>query len=211
MKRLIVASSFIAVTAFLLVSCRNPENNEDHNKTTQIRNKTMVRTRTDSDLEDKILQAGSSANPKKKTLEMAEKLNHLLANEYVLYTKTWKFHWNVEGKHFGSLHLFFGKQVAQLSKVIDRVAERVRALDIKTAATLAEFLDKTSLNEHPGQNPDDLGMIKLLLEDHEQIIKQMHEDSDFSLEINDVGSNNLLCDLIEEHEKTAWMLRAFLS
>jgi starvation-inducible DNA-binding protein len=147
---------------------------------------------------------------KKNRLEMAKIINNLLASEYVLYTKTWKFHWNVEGKHFGSLHLFFDTQVAQLAKIIDKLAERVRALGIKADGTLIEFRDKSSLTEHPGKNPDDMEMIKLLLKDHEEIIKQMHEDSNFSLELTDIGSNNLLCDLIEEHEKMAWMLRAFL-
>lgn len=148
---------------------------------------------------------------KKNRLEMAKLLNHTLASEYVLYTKTWKFHWNVEGKHFGSLHLFLDAQVAQLAKIIDKVAERVRALDVKAVGTLTEFRDKSSLAEHPGQNPDDLSMLKLLLKDHEQIIKKMHEDSNYSLELADIGTNNLLCDLIEEHEKMAWMLRAFLN
>jgi starvation-inducible DNA-binding protein len=146
----------------------------------------------------------------KNRLEVAKRLNHILASEYVLYTKTWKFHWNVEGKHFGSLHLFFDTQVGQLAKIIDRVAERVRALDVKTAATLTEFLEKTSIGEHPGQNPEDLGMLQMLLTDHEQIIRQLHEDSNFSLDLTDMGTNNLLCDLIEEHEKMAWMLRAFV-
>src|SRR4029077_18871614 len=95
---------------------------------------------------------------KKNRQEMAKLLNHLLANEYILYTKTWKFHWNVEGKHFGSLHEFFDGHVAQLSKIIDEVAERVRALGIKADGTLTEFSEKTRLNEHPGQNPDDLTM-----------------------------------------------------
>ena len=146
----------------------------------------------------------------KNCLEIAKMLNHLLASEYVLYTKTWKFHWNVEGKHFGPLHLFFDTQVEQLAKIIDKVAERVRALNVKAAGTLNEFIEKSSLDEHPGVNPDDLTMIKILLENHEQIIRQMHEDSNFSLELADIGTNNLLSDLIEEHEKMAWMLRAFL-
>lgn len=146
----------------------------------------------------------------KNRLEIAKTVNNLLASEYVLYTKTWKFHWNVEGKHFGSLHLFFDTQVAQLGKIVDQLAERVRALGVKADGTLTEFCDKSSLGEHPGKNPDDLGMIKLLLQDHEQIIRQMHKDSNFSLELTDIGTNNLLCDLIEEHEKMAWMLRAFL-
>ena len=147
---------------------------------------------------------------KKNRLEMAKILNDLLANEYVLYTKTWKFHWNVEGPHFGSLHLFFDTHVAQLAKIIDRVAERVRSLDVKSLGTLTEFRENSSLTEQPGKNPNHLTMIKLLLLDHEEIIQQMHKASEFSTEINDAGSNNMLGDLIEEQEKMAWMLRAFL-
>src|SRR5438477_6845577 len=95
--------------------------------------------------------------------EIAKLLNHLLANEYILYTKTWKFHWNVQGKHFGALHLFLDTQRHQLEDFIDDVAERVRALNVYADGTLAEFSEKTSLPEHPGQNPDDLSMLKLLV------------------------------------------------
>lgn len=148
--------------------------------------------------------------PEKNRLEMAKLLNHLLANEYVLYTKTWKFHWNVVGPHFGSLHAFLDTHVEQLSKIIDEVAERVRALGVKSDGTLTEFLEKTSLPEHPGQNPDDLSMLKLLAEDHETIIRKTHEDAEFSIKLGDPGTNNFLCELVETHEKMAWMLRSFL-
>src|SRR2546430_9321672 len=100
--------------------------------------------------------------------EIAKLLNHLLANEYILYTKSWKFHWNIKGKHFGALHLFLDAQREQLGEVIDEVAERVRALDVDAVGTLTEFSEKTSLPEHPGQNPDDLSMLQLLLADHEE-------------------------------------------
>lgn len=142
--------------------------------------------------------------------EIAKLLNHLLASEYVLYTKTWKFHWNVEGKHFGALHSFFDSQRHQLEEIIDEVAERVRALDEKSDGTLTEFLAKSSLGEHPGKNPDDLGMIKLLYNDHKEIIRKLHEDSKYANDCNDYGTNNFLCDLLEKHEKMAWMLHAFL-
>jgi|GEM_PF-938144 len=192
MKKIATTCSLIAVTAFLFINCRNPKD-------------------SDLGLENTISQKAFDTNPTQEKLKMAEKMNALLANEYVLYTKTWRFHWDVEGKHFGSLHLFFGTQVDQLSKIVDRVAERIRALEVKTAATLTGFLEKTSLTEQSGENFDDLSMIKMLLTDHEQIIKQMHEYVNFSSEITDAGSNNLLSDLIEKHEKMAWMLRSFLA
>ena len=37
-------------------------------------------------------------------------LNALLADEYVLYTKTRNYHWNVVGSQFNDLHKFFAAQ-----------------------------------------------------------------------------------------------------
>lgn len=142
--------------------------------------------------------------------DIANRLNNLLANEYTLYTKTWKFHWNVQGKHFGSLHEFFGKQREQLGGIVDDVAERVRALDVMSDGTLREFSQKSLLPESPSENFNDLTMIALLLQDHEAIISQIREDSVFANEMGDYGTNNFLCDLLTKHEKMAWMLRAFL-
>lgn len=141
---------------------------------------------------------------------VSERLNALLANEFVLYTKTLKYHWNVEGKHFGPLHALFREQYEQLFEVIDLVAERIRALGFMADGTLAEFSQNTTLLENPKNNPDQISMIQNLLEDHEAIIRQLREDLDFAFEAGDAGTNNMLTDLLEKHEKTAWMLRAHL-
>lgn len=143
--------------------------------------------------------------------EIAAQLHLLLANEYVLYTKTQKFHWNVEGKWFGPLHQLFENQYEQLADIVDKVAERSLQLGIKTIGTLTEFLKLTTLEEAPGKNPSDTTMIELLLLDHEAIIEQIRGDIDLTAELNDMGTNNFLCDLIEQHEKIAWMLRAHLA
>lgn len=141
---------------------------------------------------------------------MAKHLEVLLANEYVLYTKTLKMHWNVEGKHFGALHAFFKEQYEQLFVINDDVAERIRALGFHSTGTLTEFLKQTTLREAPGENPADLGMIEALLLDHEEIIRQLRKDADIATELHDTGTNNFLAELLETHEKMAWMLRAHL-
>jgi starvation-inducible DNA-binding protein len=41
---------------------------------------------------------------------VALQLSKLLADEYILYTKTRNAHWNVEGPDFHSIHLFFEAQ-----------------------------------------------------------------------------------------------------
>ena len=53
-------------------------------------------------------------------------LNALLSDEYILYTKTRNYHWNVVGHQFHSLHKFFEEQYNALDEIIDEVAERAR-------------------------------------------------------------------------------------
>lgn len=139
---------------------------------------------------------------------MTKRLEVLLANEYVLYTKTLKFHWNVEGKHFGALHALFQKQYEQLLTIVDDVAERIRALGHHAPGTLTEFLKQTTLSESPEDNPKDLAMIAMLVQDHETVIRQIRKDADFATELKDTGTNNFLAELLETHEKMAWFLRA---
>lgn len=149
--------------------------------------------------------------PEKNRQAVANTLNDLLSNEYVLYVKTQKFHWNVVGKFFGPLHALFGDQYEQLAGTIDRMAERIRALGFKPYGTLQEFAEHATISEEPGVNPDDTTMIRTLLEDHEAVIQQLRVAIDQTADMNDMGTNNFLADLIEKHEKTAWMLRAHLA
>lgn len=76
-------------------------------------------------------------------------LNVLLSDEYVLYTKTRNYHWNVVGTQFHSLHKFFEEQYNQLDEMIDEVAERARSLGGRSLGTLEEFLKHSRLKEEP--------------------------------------------------------------
>ena len=148
--------------------------------------------------------------PEESRIAIAQKLNALLADEYTLYVRTQKFHWNVVGPFFGPLHKLFNDQFDMIAKNIDAVAERVRMLGVKTIGTLNEFMQQTVLQENPGINPDYTGMIALLLEGHETIIKNIRPIVDLAGKLNDMGTNNFLSGLLEKHEKAAWFLRAHL-
>jgi starvation-inducible DNA-binding protein len=142
----------------------------------------------------------------------AKLLNTLLADEFVLYTKTRNYHWNVTGSTFGELHRLFNEQYDQLNQIVDDVAERVRALGGVAAGSLEEFRKLARLKESPSTVP--LGsthMIESLLLDYEALIGYLRSDLELSLHrFHDAGTNNFLTDLLERHEKTAWMLRAHL-
>jgi len=137
-------------------------------------------------------------------------LNALLADEYVLYTKTRNYHWNVVGPQFNDLHKFFGEQYDALDDIVDEVAERARTLGGHSVATLSEFQEAARLKEHPGQYPAADEMLDNLLGDHETIIRQLRTDADaVGTQYRDSGTNDFLIGLMEKHEKMAWMLRAF--
>lgn len=138
-------------------------------------------------------------------------LTTLLSDEYVLYTKTKNYHWNVVGPQFNDLHKFFGSQYEELDQITDDVAERIRSVGGKSIATLTEFVQHTRLKEHPGQYHDVKTMISNLLADHETIIQNLRVDLETCAEkYHDIGTNDFLTGLMEKHEKTSWMLRSFL-
>jgi starvation-inducible DNA-binding protein len=137
-------------------------------------------------------------------------LNALLADEYVLYTKTRNYHWNVVGPMFNDLHKFFEGQYEAIDAIVDEVAERARSLGGPAYGTLAEFSQHARLKEQPGQHPEAMAMIANLLADHETLIRQFRSDLDLTLtKHGDAGTSDFLTGLMERHEKMAWMLRAF--
>ncbi len=138
-------------------------------------------------------------------------LDQVLADEYVLYTKTRNFHWNVTGMHFSALHKFFEEQYQILDAAVDEIAERSRTLGGRAMGSLKEFLAKTRLKEAVSRVPKEEGMLAELLKDHEAVIRSLREDVDECDRAGDLGTADFLTGLMERHEKMAWMLRSFVS
>lgn len=138
-------------------------------------------------------------------------LSKLLADEFVLYTKTRNAHWNIEGIDFHSMHLFFEAQYEQLDEIMDSVAERIRTIGHYAPATLKSFLQLTHLSEYAENKNNSSEFIKELLADHESIIEFIRGNiNPFSSKYNDAGTSDYVTGLMETHEKMAWMLRAHL-
>jgi starvation-inducible DNA-binding protein len=156
----------------------------------------------------------------KPNIEIAEKhlkegallLNTLLADEYILYTKTRNAHWNIQGQNFIELHKFFESQYDALDIIIDDVAERVRALGHFALGSLKDFTSMTRLSEHNRDFTDQKHIIQTLMEDHESLIRSLRKDiSNTAEKHRDLGTADFMTGLMEQHEKMSWMLRAHLS
>jgi starvation-inducible DNA-binding protein len=138
-------------------------------------------------------------------------LSKLLADEFVLYTKTRNAHWNVEGIDFLSKHKFFEEQYEQLDEIMDNVAERIRTIGEYAPGTLRQFLELTHLTELARIKNDSASFIRELLADHESIIIYLRENvSKLAEEFHDYGTSDFITQLMETHEKMAWFLRAHL-
>ena len=142
---------------------------------------------------------------------VANELAKLLADEYVLYTKTRNAHWNIEGTDFYDKHKFFEFQFGQLDEIIDDVAERIRSIGHYAYATLKSFLELTHLTEVNRENNDSNGFLNELLTDHESVIIHCRENIHLiGNEYKDIGTSDFITQLMEKHEKMAWLIRAHL-
>lgn len=138
-------------------------------------------------------------------------LNKDLADAYLVLVKTKKFHWDVIGPQFRSLHQLWEEQYTILTESIDSLAERVRQLGGYPVGTMEGFLKIASLKEEAGNIPTATGMVSRLVDDHEQIIRNLREHVDqCSDNFHDEGTADFLTGLMEGHEEMAWMLRSFI-
>ncbi|QLE55671.1 Dps family protein [Nostoc sp. TCL26-01] len=138
-------------------------------------------------------------------------LNQDLADSYLLLVKTKKYHWDVVGPQFRTLHELWEEHYEKLTENIDAIAERVRTLGGYPIGTMEGFLKVATLKEHAGDVPNATGMVAQLVEDHESIVRNLREHIDTSSEeFHDEGTADFLTGLMEEHEEIAWMLRSFI-
>jgi len=141
--------------------------------------------------------------------KVAEELNKILADEFVLYIKTLKFHWNIEGRNFHALHLFSEEQYNELRIIIDEVAERIRKVGHFANGSMEQCIADASLQEHTKTGRLTEEMMSELLEGHESIIRKSRElIEDFDKKYEDEGSADFITAVMQKHEEMAWMLRA---
>lgn len=147
----------------------------------------------------------SSSNSKK----VADELNKILADEFILYVKTLKTHWNIEGRDFHALHLFLDDQYHQLQKVIDAVAERVRKVGHFANGSMKQFMADASLKEMASTGAVSENSLAELATDHEALIRKMRTlIDDFEEKYDDAGSSDFITGIMKQHEEMAWMLRS---
>lgn len=138
-------------------------------------------------------------------------LNAALSNAYLLLIKTKKYHWDVVGPQFMTLHKLWEEHYQTLSLSVDEYAERIRMLGGYPVGTAAGFLQYATLTEDPGDILGATEMVARLVSDHEEIIRSLRDGIDKCAEdFHDAGNADFLTGQMEQHESMAWMLRSFI-
>ena len=150
-------------------------------------------------------------NKNKKSI--MEKLYKLLSDAqsslFVLFHKTWAFHWNVVGSDFTQLHQLFGGQYETMFEEIDRLSEHMRYLNVKPLSSLSRMLEVTQIQE-AASSTGAKEILQELLENNEKFCELLVEISEESENQKSYATANLVQDLMESHGKFVWQLRAHL-
>jgi len=159
-----------------------------------------------------------------------EKLYKLIsdvqANMFVLFHKTWVFHWNVVGPDFQQLHTLFGEQYETMFEEIDRISEHMRFMNVRPIGTLTRMVEVSTVAEGSNISQiDEMGqkqiipgkpvtkaddMIKRLMLDNMILIELLTDASDEAGQQRSYATQNIVQDLMESHGKFVWQLRSFV-
>ncbi len=145
----------------------------------------------------------------KKSEQLSEKLNVLLANYAIFYQNVRGYHWNIKGEKFFELHLKFEELYNDLLLKIDEVAERILTLGHTPGHCYSNYMKVSEIKESK-QVSDGMVAVKDILNSFKIILPLQRELLEFSAESGDEGTNALMSDYIRAQEKLVWMYSSFI-
>jgi starvation-inducible DNA-binding protein len=144
-------------------------------------------------------------------LEVAQILNFLLAEEYLLYATTRDFHGWVGGQQYRSLHPQFQAQYESVAQWIDDLAAHGRSAGVVVRTKWVELTRIARPATCPVLALTGEQMLADLLARHEEVIAQLQSDRETCAKrLGADDTVDFLTTLIERHENAADELRAQL-
>lgn len=140
--------------------------------------------------------------------KLFKQLSDAQASLFVLFQKTWIYHWDVVGPDFQQLHVLFGGQYEAMFEEIDTLTEHMRYLDMKPVSTLTRVVEVSEIKEAASSINAD-GMVSDLLDSNKKLIEMLTAVSEEADNQKQYATSNLVQSIMETHGKFVWMLRSF--
>jgi len=142
-------------------------------------------------------------------MDLTQALTVLLNSNFVLYTKTHSYHWNITGPLFHELHHMFEDQYNNLWENVDTIAEKVRQLDAPVRIT-PETQKSLSIVDSDVEIMEELEYVESLYRDHNRMIMLLNKVFDIAEAVDDQAVMNYIAERLDFHKKTRWFLKATL-
>ncbi len=146
----------------------------------------------------------------KKSREIADDLNILLANFQRYYQNLRGIHWNIKGKRFFDLHVKFEELYTDANTKVDLIAERILTLGGVPLHTFEDYVKTSKVPVGKNITQDEVA-IRLIVDSLHELLVIERKILDASGEAGDEGTNSMMGDFISEQEKTVWMMKAWLA
>ena len=141
--------------------------------------------------------------------KLIEQLKVILGTNFGLYFKSHSFHWNIEGPDFAQYHKFLCKLYEQVFDNTDLIAEKIRMLDSYAPTTLPRILELSDIPDTENI-PSAVAMLSQLRQDNDRFIIHLKAGIVAADEANEPAIGNFLQDILDQHQKHAWMLRSLI-
>lgn len=136
---------------------------------------------------------------------VAKELQQLLADFQVYYTNLRGFHWHVRGPQFFTLHAQFEKMYDEAADHVDDIAERILQLGASPENRFSEYLKIAKIQEAT-QISNPVEIIPAILESLRLLIQQERAVLAAADKAGDTVTGDLISDLLDEQEKSIWMI-----
>ena len=133
-------------------------------------------------------------------------MNALLADTFALYLKTKNFHWHMSGPHFRDYHLMLDEQADQILATTDDMAERVRKIGGTTLRSIGHIARLQRVEDNDADFVTPHAMLAELRQDNLDFVQRMREAHDVCDDHDDVATESLIENWIDEAERRAWFL-----
>jgi len=140
--------------------------------------------------------------------QLIQQMKVILGTNFGLYFKVHTFHWNVTGPDFAQYHDFLGNLYESIYGNVDTIAEKLRALGVFAPTSLSRMLELSDITETENI-PSAITMMSILKQDNDRFMVHLRAGIVAADEANEPAIGNFLQDLLDQHQKHAWMLRSF--
>ncbi len=139
--------------------------------------------------------------------KLIEQMKVILGTNFALYLKAHNYHWNIEGPNFNDYHVFLGTLYTAIWGNTDFIAEKIRMLGSYVPGSMERFLELADITEATSV-PDAKTMLSNLRDDNERFIFHLRAGIVAADQASEPAISNFLQDLLDQHQKHAWMLKS---